>query len=73
MTKGHAYLVGEKRPEVFRPSENGTILPSTSAAAATAGKSLTIQGNVGYDPDELFRAWDRAERLDAALHPVFGG
>ncbi len=34
---GSAYLVGEKRPEVFVPDRNGTIVPSVPQYMATTG------------------------------------
>lgn len=33
VSAGKAYLVGEKRPEVFVPQQNGTIIPSVGQAA----------------------------------------
>lgn len=42
VTKGHPYVVGEKRPEVFVPNQSGTILPRVPAAGAGAfGSALT--------------------------------
>lgn len=35
---GEAYLVGEKRPEVFVPDRDGTIIPSVEKFARAAGK-----------------------------------
>ncbi|CAN7516519.1 phage tail length tape measure family protein [Brucella pseudogrignonensis] len=47
--KGQPYIVGEKRPEVFVPDQNGTILPRvpsagapTTPVSASAGKSSTV-------------------------------
>lgn len=34
VSAGRAYVVGERRPEVFVPSTSGTILPSVAAAAS---------------------------------------
>ncbi len=39
---GKAYVVGEKRPEMFVPSTNGTILPSVPG---TMGAGMTYQDN----------------------------
>lgn len=36
VTAGNMYLVGERRPELFVPSQNGTILPNTTAATGSA-------------------------------------
>lgn len=43
---GLPYLVGEKRPEVFVPAEDGVILPRVPArtSAATSGKRRTSPG-----------------------------
>jgi hypothetical protein len=38
---GKAYIVGEKRPEVFVPSTNGTIL--SNAASVAGGSNVNIQ------------------------------
>jgi hypothetical protein len=34
---GMAYVVGEKRPEIFVPKTNGTIIPNTSGATGGSG------------------------------------
>jgi hypothetical protein len=34
---GMPYIVGEKRPEVFVPNQNGTIIPSISRAGSGSG------------------------------------
>lgn len=36
---GQPYIVGERRPEVFVPNVNGTVIPSVNAAMARAGKA----------------------------------
>jgi len=41
VSAGKAYLVGEKRPEIFVPGSSGTILPDTSALSALSGLSVT--------------------------------
>jgi phage-related minor tail protein len=38
--KGEAYVVGEKRPELFVPEQNGKILPSVPPAASMMGGGL---------------------------------
>ena len=35
---GHAYVVGEKRPELFVPQTNGVILPDTSAIGGSSNQ-----------------------------------
>lgn len=50
---GNAYVVGEKRPELFVPSVNGTIIPSTDVVnAASSGKGSKTQ--VQVIPSKLF-------------------
>jgi hypothetical protein len=41
VTKGQPYIVGEKRPEVFVPDEDGTIVPRVSAAAVGSSAAAT--------------------------------
>jgi hypothetical protein len=62
--KGVPYVVGEHRPELFVPNENGTILPkvprSARGAAFTAGgTTININVNGARDPravtDEIVR------------------
>jgi len=36
--KGQAYVVGEKRPELFVPDRDGTILPNTNAIGGGGGR-----------------------------------
>lgn len=60
---GQAYLVGEKGPEVFVPSESGSIIPNGGLPSATMGGSgsgslggnsysITVQAGVG-DPRQI--------------------
>jgi hypothetical protein len=61
VSKGRAYIVGEKRPELFVPNTSGIILPKVpsmdySGASLTAGSmaiDVNIQG-VSYGDDILF-------------------
>ncbi len=46
VASGKAYLVGEKRPEVFVPSQNGTIEPSVAAYASRGGAAGERAGAV---------------------------
>lgn len=43
VTAGQSYLVGERRPEVFVPNVNGTIIPSVNAAMAQTQKAASYQ------------------------------
>ena len=45
-----AYLVGERGPEVFRPSSTGTIEPTTTTAP------VTVNLNVAGGPESLLRS-----------------
>lgn len=46
--KGQPYIVGEKRPEVFVPDQNGTILPRVpSVSAPTSPVTSAITGAAG--------------------------
>ncbi|MCD4509710.1 phage tail length tape measure family protein [Brucella pseudogrignonensis] len=74
--KGQPYIVGEKRPEVFVPDQNGTILPKvpsvsapkspvTSAITGTAGTAKAhVTVGVSVDTDGNLRAFvkDIAQR-----------
>jgi hypothetical protein len=41
VTAGNVYVVGEQRPELFVPQQNGTIMPRVSSGASTGG-NVTI-------------------------------
>lgn len=60
--RGHPYVVGERRPELFVPDEDGTILPSVPPTAR------------GRLPDLLFNldAAVRADARQAASSPSTG-
>jgi hypothetical protein len=61
VSKGRAYIVGERRPELFVPNTNGVIVPQlpsmdysgTSMAAGAMAIDVNIQG-VSYGDDILF-------------------
>jgi hypothetical protein len=61
VSKGRAYIVGEKRPELFVPNTNGIIVPQvpsmdysgTSMSAGAMAIDVNIQG-VSYGDDILF-------------------
>ncbi len=62
VTAGQSYLVGERRPEIFVPNVNGTVIPSVNAAmglmdqagAARIQQSLAIRIDVN---DDRFNAY----------------
>jgi hypothetical protein len=43
VTAGHAYIVGENNPELFVPSQNGTILPNVGGG----GMTVIVTGVIG--------------------------
>lgn len=56
---GMPYIVGERRPELFVPDQNGTILPSvprvsSRAAAGNGGRETKLSVNFFFDKNELF-------------------
>jgi hypothetical protein len=61
VSKGRAYIVGERRPELFVPNTNGVIIPQlpsmdysgTSMSAGAMAIDVNIQG-VSYGDDILF-------------------
>lgn len=62
VTAGAPYIVGERRPEVFVPNVNGTVIPSVNAAmnkvtATRAGNdNLTVNINLdGANGDDTIR------------------
>lgn len=60
---GQAYIVGEKRPEVFVPKQDGTIIPSVSQASggySAAGMGSSSGGWVPIRGDALIADLTRA-------------
>lgn len=57
---GHAYVVGERRPELFVPDVDGFIHPSVP----TGGDTITVYGR---SDDELIRQLERIQRRKALL------
>jgi len=47
--KGQPYVVGEKRPELFVPNQNGTIIPDLSRIKAGRGPGGSYAGASGGD------------------------
>lgn len=57
VTAGTPYIVGEKRPELFVPSQNGTIMPRVPAALGGGNTyAITINTGPGANPAETGRA-----------------
>lgn len=57
VTAGKAYVVGERRPELFVPNTSGTIMPDVGMAANSAGSSgpVTLTVNVAPGTPEQVR------------------
>jgi hypothetical protein len=71
---GHAYVVGERRPELFVPRTSGTILPSVPRAAMAGGLTVNINGPVyGTNAKELARKLFAPLREEAIRHMRMGG
>jgi len=66
---GQPYIVGERRPEVFVPGQNGTILPSVpgrgGSGGSIGGPSITIGTLLNVQGDA--NAGDLADLLENAL------
>lgn len=69
--KGHAYIVGEKRPELFVPDRDGTIIPSldqmggASGGQAGGGGGTLVIDIRGADSEmkRMIRGWIRTDNL----------
>lgn len=61
VTAGQPYIVGEKRAEVFVPTQNGTILPDTSSLAMAGGQSVTLHVTA-MDSQSVLGAIDKIKR-----------
>ena len=47
---GTTYLVGEKGPELFTPSNSGNIIPNNRLSAASGGNTININVSGAIDP-----------------------
>lgn len=73
--KGGAYIVGEKRPELFVPDQNGTIVPRVPKIAMGGGAgamyvSVTLSptiDNRGASVEAVARTQQQLDRLKAEL------
>lgn len=77
VTAGRAYVVGEKRPEVFVPQTPGTILPSIPTggsvqASTTNNFNVSVSGG-GGTPDQNQDLADRiVKQLREEAHAIVG-
>lgn len=63
VSPNYAYPVGERGPELFRPSVPGVIIPNNRLRGGdgyTAPVTITINAGLGTDPTELERAVTQA-------------
>jgi tape measure domain-containing protein len=70
VSRGQAYIVGEKRPEVFVPNQNGVIIPRVPTS--NGGGSITTPVNInidatGADSDGLARVQQELVNLRAQV------
>ena len=70
--KGGAYIVGEKRPEVFVPDVPGKIVPSLGQYARGSAMGEGRGSNVTYRPHLDFRGVVMTEDLVNQLRAEFG-
>jgi hypothetical protein len=83
VTAGRAYVVGEKRPEVFVPNESGRIIPSLdqlqypggaasfdSGSSGAAGLAGAAGGGADRRPISIYPLYDRDEAKRIAREAV---
>lgn len=70
VTGGTGYLIGEKGPELFVPSQNGAIIPNSGLGGSTY--NITVNAGVGSDPVRVGEYVVNAiRRYERASGPVF--
>lgn len=70
--KGHAYVVGEKRPEVFVPDRDGTVIPSIDKYNQMTGRVPSPTGSAsGVDAEKLALAIGRAMARELRNLPIY--
>ena len=67
VTAGQSYLVGERGPEIFSPSTNGTIIPNGAMGAPPTVNVSVI--NV-TDPDEVTSALNEPQTQDSIVNVI---
>jgi len=78
VTAGQSYLVGERRPEVFVPNVNGTVIPSVNAAmgrmnqasASRLQQAVAVRIDVN---DDRFNAYVDGRAAPLAAHGTAAG
>lgn len=72
VSAGHAYVVGERRPELFVPDRDGTIVPSVPQAQAAGGPQTVVYMTVHAKDAASFNhsraqiAQDLGRQIDAS-------
>jgi hypothetical protein len=72
VSPGKAYVIGEKRPELFVPRSAGTIVPSVGGKGANSlqiNMPITVNGSAGTAEQNQ----DLAERIQRTMQPVMKG
>ena len=67
VTRGRAYIVGERRPELFVPGQSGTIHPTTSlggGGGVTVSMNPVFHINGAHDPTATAREVNRLIRRE---------
>ena len=72
---GRSYVVGERGPEVFTPSVNGTIVPPATAGQILAGGGVTnnITNSRTYQYSPTYGSAPRAPSTDFATMQAWSG
>lgn len=72
VSAGQAYVVGEKRPELFVPSQNGTIIPRVPAGVGGSGDTV-VHTVINLDGRLLTEIVDKHQRRKLQLSPATAG
>jgi len=73
VSKGVPYIVGEKRPELFVPDQNGTIIPKVPSMAMGSSVAQGLAGGIkGGTSSAISAAADMANAVIASANRVLG-
>lgn len=73
VSKGRPYIVGEKRPELFVPNQDGTILPKVPSMAMGSSVAQGLAGGIkGGTSSAISAAADMANAVIATANRVLG-
>ena len=62
VTAGVPYIVGEKRPEIFIPTQSGTIAPSVGAGLAGSPQMQVAFNITAMDSQDVMRSMEKIKR-----------